>query len=106
MTKETEERKISQEEFEQLCLKSCDWVTPVDAVNLDKGVLWCKICEDLCHSFGKQYFHMNREIPAGADCQDQIRGIVERRWSAPFDRDVLDLAHEYIKDALSKADIE
>jgi hypothetical protein len=105
MSQETEERKISQVEFEQLCFNSCDWVTPVDAANLNEDVLWCRICRDLCHFFDAQYFHMNREMSAGDDCRKQIRGIVEHRWSAPFDGDVIGIANKYIKDAMSKADI-
>jgi hypothetical protein len=105
MSQDAEERKITQQEYEQLCLESCDWVTPAAAVNLDEDVLWCRICTRLFRHFEKLYIQMNREISAGEDCKEQIQAIVQSRRSAPFDRDARDIAREYIDDALSKADI-
>ena len=59
---ETSYKKIDKARYEEICRETCSLLYQNNIAQIDEDMLWCHICQSVCHFFGEQYFHENREL--------------------------------------------
>ena len=69
---------------------------------LSPEYFWCAIYERVCDHVGQDFFSAPGETLDIDHCQYHLKGLVERRWSEPFNKDVLAIASKYINEVVAR----